>query len=305
ALVLALKALGVKEGDEVITVPNTFISTVYAISECKAKPVFVDVVEDTQLLDISQLRDVISSKTRAIIPVHLAGQMVDMDPILEIAKEHNIAVVEDACQAHGALQDGVKAGAIGDLGCFSFYPGKNLGAYGDAGMITTNNKKYYDWLMKFRNYGSGKKYYHEFIGRNARMDTVQAAVLNVKLPYLEVWIKKRNQVANKYLEGLANVGDIVLPTVEANNFSAYHLFMIRTQKRNDLFSYLNEQGVQTIIHFPIPIHLQTAYADLKLPEGSFHVAERLANEILSLPMHPNLLDEEIEYVIDTVRQFFT
>jgi len=172
-------------------------------------------------------------------------------------------------------------------------------------MITTNNKERYDWLMKFRNYGSDKKYYHEFLGRNARMDTVQAAVLNVKLPYLEGWIKKRNEAANQYLEGLANVGDIVLPTVEANNFSAYHLFMIRTQKRNDLFNYLKKQGVQTIIHFPIPIHLQTAYAVLGLKEGSFPVVERLANEILSIPMHPNLEDEEIAYVIDMVKQFFT
>jgi len=304
ALVLALKAIGIGEGDEVITVPNTYISTVYAISECRAEVVFVDVVEQTQLMDVRLLQDAITPKTKAIIPVHLAGQMVDMKPLMEIAKENNIAVVEDACQAHGAMQDGVMAGAVGDLACFSFYPGKNLGAYGDAGMLTTNNKEYYNWLMKYRNYGSEKKYYYQFIGRNARLDTIQAAVLLVKFKHLEAWNKKRKEVATSYLQGLKDVGDIRIPKVEPNNSPAFHLFMIRTKERDELFNYLNDKGIQCIIHFPIPVHLQRAYEHLGYKEGAFPVVEKLAKEILSLPLHPNLTPEEIDYIIDTTKKFY-
>ena len=304
ALHLALKTIGIQPGDEVITVPNTFISTAFAISECGANIVFVDVDDKTQLMDLNKIKNVISKKVKAIIPVHLFGQMVDMNALMNIAKNNNIFVIEDACQAHGASQNGRMAGSIGDLACFSFYPGKNLGAYGDAGMVTTNNKSYFEKLILLRNYGSSKKYFHNCRGYNARLDTIQASILKEKLKYLNSWNIKRREIAQIYLQNLNGVGDIILPTFKEGYKSSYHLFVIRSKQRNELYNYLNSMGIQTIIHYPIPIHLQKAYVELKLEKGSFPISEMLADEILSIPLHPNLTKKEIYYVITCIKDFF-
>ncbi len=304
ALSLALKTIDIRNGDEVITVPNTFISTAYAISDCGGKPVFVDVEERTQLMDISMVESAVTSKTKAIIPVHLFGQMVDMNSLMKIAKKHNLFVIEDSCQAHGASQNGKKAGSIGDLACFSFYPGKNLGAFGDAGMVTTSNKAYYEKLMLLRNNGSIKKYYHKLKGRNARLDNIQAAVLKVKMEYLNEWNQKRKRIADMYSQSFNEVGDLKLPTIKEGNKSAYHLYVVRTKFRDELFDYLYSRGIETIIHYPIPIHLQEAYTDLLLKRDSFPITEMLANEILSLPLHPELLNEDIDYIISKVKGYF-
>ena len=304
ALSLALKVIEIGNGDEVITVPNTFISTAYAISDCGGKPVFVDVEEQTQLMDISMVESAVTSKTKAIIPVHLFGQMVDMNSLMEIAKKHNILVIEDACQAHGASQNGKKAGSIGDLACFSFYPGKNLGAFGDAGMVVTNKKEFYDELILLRNYGSPKKYFHSCKGKNARLDTIQAAVLKVKMEYLDEWNRKREIIAQMYSQHFNEVGDLILPAIKEGNKSAYHLYVVRTKNRDELLDYLNSRGIETIIHYPIPIHLQEAYTELQLKRGSFPITEMLANEILSVPIHPHLTKQELQYIINCTKQFF-
>ena len=250
ALSLALKVIGIGNGDEVITVSNTFISTAYAISDCGGKPVFVDVEEQTQLMDISMVESAVTSKTKAIIPVHLFGQMVDMNSLMEIAKKHNILVIEDACQAHGASQNGKKAGSIGDLACFSFYPGKNLGAFGDAGLVVTNKKEFYDELLLLRNYGSPKKYFHSCKGKNSRLDTIQAAVLKVKMESLDEWNRKREIIAQMYSQHFNEVGDLILPAIKEGNKSAYHLYVVRTKYRDELFDYLKFQGYRN--NYPLP-----------------------------------------------------
>jgi dTDP-4-amino-4,6-dideoxygalactose transaminase len=304
ALSLALKTIDIGNGDEVITVPNTFISTAYAISDCGGKPVFVDVEEQTQLMDISLVESAVTSKTKAIIPVHLFGQMVDMNSLMKIAKKHNLFVIEDSCQAHGASQNGKKAGSIGDLACFSFYPGKNLGAFGDGGMITTSKKLYYEKLMLLRNNGSIKKYYHKLKGRNARLDNIQAAVLKVKMKYLDEWNQKRKRIADKYSQSLNEVGDLILPAIKEENKSAHHLYVVRTKYRDELYDYLNSNGIETIIHYPIPIHLQESYSELQLTSGSFPITELLANEILSVPIHPHLTNQDLRYIINSMKKYF-
>ena len=304
ALSLALKTIDIGNGDEVITVPNTFISTAYAISDCGGKPVFVDVEEQTQLMDISLVESAVTSKTKAIIPVHLFGQMVDMNSLMKIAKKHNLFVIEDSCQAHGASQNGKKAGSIGDLACFSFYPGKNLGAFGDGGMITTSKKLYYEKLMLLRNNGSIKKYYHKLKGRNARLDNIQAAVLKVKMKYLDEWNQKRKRIADKYSQSFNEVGDLILPAIKEENKSAHHLYVVRTKYRDELYDYLNSNGIETIIHYPIPIHLQESYSELQLTSGSFPITELLANEILSVPIHPHLTNQDLRYIINSMKKYF-
>ncbi|MFH2142212.1 MAG: DegT/DnrJ/EryC1/StrS family aminotransferase [Bacteroidota bacterium] len=305
ALLLSISALNLKNGDEVITVPNTFISTAYSISECGASVKFVDVDEATQLMDVEQLEKSITSNTKALIPVHLFGQMVNMENILRIAKKYNLYIIEDVCQSHGAEQNGIKAGSIGDLGCFSFYPGKNLGAFGDAGMITTNNKELYEKLLLLRNYGSIQKYFHEIKGKNARLDTIQAAVLSVKLKYLNECNLIRNKIAAKYSQELQNVGDIILPVILENNFSVFHIYCIRTKKRDELKEFLLKYNIPSIIHYPVPIHLQKAYSELNHKKNDFPVSEKLADEIISLPIHPEMYDDEIYYIIQTIKKFFT
>lgn len=304
ALELSMLALNVGKNDDVITVPNSFISTAFAISEAGAKVIFVDVDEKTQLMDVTQLENAVTKDTKAIIPVHLCGQMVNMTHVTEIAQKYNLKIIEDACQAHGAIQNDKKAGTFGNLGCFSFYPGKNLGAYGDAGAITTNDEMLYNKIILLRNYGSHKKYYHEFRGKNARLDTLQAAILKVKLKYLDAWNQRRTEVAKIYMQELKNVGDLILPFVEKYNYSVFHLFPVRTKKRDELFDFLTQNGIQVVIHYPVPIHLQNAYKGLNLKKGSYPVTEKLAKEVISLPIHPDLTNEETLLIADKVREFF-
>jgi dTDP-4-amino-4,6-dideoxygalactose transaminase len=303
ALWLSLIALGVGPGDEVITVPNTFIATAEAITYCGAKPVFVDVDEKTYTMNPSLIEAAITPSTKAIIPVHLFGQTADMDPILAIAKEHNLYVIEDACQAHGAEYKGRKTGSIGNTGCFSFYPGKNLGAYGEAGAVVTNNDTLAETMRVFRDHGQAKKYYHSMIGWNARMDGIQGAVLGVKLKYLYEWNEARRNHAQEYNELLSPLSDIIKPHAADYAKHVYHIYAIRAQERDRLMTHLSEQGISSGIHYPGPIHLQKAYSFLGLNKGRYPVAERCALEFVSLPMFPELTSEQIAYIVDAIKQF--
>lgn len=301
AIWFALLALGVGPGDEVITVPNTFIATAEAISFCGAKPVFVDVDPQTYLMNPALLEKAITPKTKAIIPVHLFGQMADMDPILETAKKHKLFVVEDACQAHGATYKGKTAGSMGDAGCFSFYPGKNLGAYGEAGGVTTNSEALKRSMEMLRDHGQSKKYIHKVVGWNGRMDGIQGAVLSVKLKHLAAGNRARQSHARLYDQLLQGVKGVVTPKVADYGTPVVHLYPIRVQKRDDLLRLLGEKGINCGIHYPIPLHLQEAYAFLNLPKGSFPVAEKCAEEFLSLPMFPELSVEQITEVATAIK----
>ncbi len=303
ALWMALQAIGVGRGDEVITVPNTFIATCEAISFCGAKPVFVDIDERTYNMNPALIEGAVTARTKAIIPVHLYGQMADMRPIMEIARAHRLFVIEDACQAHGAEYQGRRAGSIGDLGCFSFYPGKNLGAYGEAGAILTNDGELAEKLRMFRDHGQAKKYYHSMIGWNARMDGLQGAVLSVKLKYLAAWNQARRRNAQLYNKLLENV-DGLTNSVEADyGMHIYHIYAIRTQNRDALISTLAQKGVSCGIHYPVPIHLQKAYRFLGHQQGSFPIAEKCAEQLVSLPMFAELRQEQIEGVCQEIRSF--
>ena len=295
AIWLALLAVGVGPGDEVITVPNTFMATAEAISMCGARPVFVDIDEQTYNMDPALLERAVTPRTRAIVPVHLFGQAADMDPITEIAKKHRLLVIEDACQAHGAEYKGRRAGSMGDAGCFSFYPGKNLGAYGEAGAVVTDNAELDAKIRALRDHGQAKKYHHSAIGWNARMDGVQGAVLSVKLKHLEAWNSARRKNAGLYEELLS--GSAIAPPLEAGyGKHVYHIYAVRVKNRDRVLGALAERGITCGIHYPVPIHLQNAYRSLSLGAGSFPVAELCASEFLSLPMFPELSREEIEYV---------
>jgi dTDP-4-amino-4,6-dideoxygalactose transaminase len=296
ALWLSLLALGVGPGDEVITVPSTFIATAEAISFCGAKPVFVDIEAETYGLDPSLLEAAITTKTKAIVPVHLFGQVADMDPILEIARRRGVAVVEDACQAHGAEYKGQRAGSMGDAGCFSFYPGKNLGAFGEAGAVVTKDPGLKRRIEVLRDHGQGQKYHHEVIGWNGRMDGIQGAVLRVKLRHLDHSNERRRKHAARYCELLQGVEGISLPVEACDRKHVYHLFAARSAGRDRIIETLKGQGIHCGIHYPVPVHLQQAYRDLGLEKGSFPVAERCAEEFLSLPMFPDLTGEQIELV---------
>ena len=296
ALWMALLGLGVGPGDEVITVPDTFIATAEAISYCGATPVFVDVDEKSYNMDPSLLEAAITPKTKAVIPVHLFGQMADMDPIMEIARKHNLFVLEDASQAHGARYKGKPAGSIGDAGCFSFYPGKNLGAYGEAGAVVTNNAGLADRMRMYRDHGSPKKYYHQVVGWNARMDGFQGAVLSVKLKYLPQWNESRRKNAAIYNELFAGFGSVVTPIEMDYGKHVYHVYALRVKNRDGLISALGEKGIGTNIHYPVPVHLQNAYSFLGLKQGSYPVAEKCASEFISLPMFAELTAEQIRYV---------
>ena len=302
ALWAALIALGVGAGDEVITVPNTFIATVEAISFCGAKPVFVDIDPQTYNMNPELLSQAITPKTKAIIPVHLYGQMADMDPIMRIAKQHNLFVIEDASQAHGAEYKGQKAGSIGDMGCFSFYPGKNLGAYGEAGAVVTNDQKLAEKIKMFRDHGQSKKYYHDMIGWNARMDGIQGAVLGVKLKYLPEWTESRRKNAALYNQLLADAKGVTMPVEADYAKHVYHIYPILVKNRDALITHLEGQGVFCGIHYPVPIHLTEAYRFLGYKKGDSPVAEKAAARILSLPMFPELTEEQITYVTDAVRE---
>ncbi len=296
ALWLALLALGVGPGDEVITVPSTFMATAEAITYCGAKPVFVDIEEQTFTLDPNLIERAITPKTKAIIPVHLFGQVADMDPILEIARRHGVPVIEDACQAHGAEYKGKRAGTLGAAGCFSFYPGKNLGAMGEAGALVTDDSRLKDQVAMFRDHGQRKKYHHAVVGWNARMDGIQGAVLKIKLKHLAKGNDARRRHAALYGQLLASETALRLPVTAPDRKHVYHIYAVRVQRRDAILEAMAAKGVHCGIHYPIPVHLQEAYQSLGLGKGCFPVAERCAEEFLSLPMFPELTVEQIETV---------
>lgn len=300
ALWFALLGYGVGPGDEVITVPNSFIATAEAISFCGATPVFVDIDPKTYTMNPALIEAAITPKTKAIIPVHLYGQTADMDPIMEIARRRGLKVVEDACQAHGALYKGRPAGSIGDAGAFSFYPGKNLGAWGEAGGITTNDSALNERMKTLRDHGQEKKYFHSVVGWNGRMDGIQGAVLKVKLKTLEQCNEARRAHARRYTELLAGL-DIVLPTVAEYSVPVFHLYVIRAKNRDAIIAEMGKRGVSCLIHYPKPIHLQKAYEFLGLKPGSFPVTESTSAELLSLPMYPELTALQIEAVVRELR----
>lgn len=301
ALWFSLLALGVQPGDEVITVPSTFMATAEAISFCGARPVFVDIDAQTYTLDASLLEAAITPRTKAIIPVHLFGLVADMDPILEIAARHNIPVVEDACQAHGALYKGRKAGTFGAAGCFSFYPGKNLGALGEAGGIVTNDEQLKNAMQVLRDHGQARKYFHSAIGWNGRMDGIQGAALSVKLKGLDSSNQRRRAHARLYNELLSGVEDIVTPYEPEDSCHVYHVYAVRIKQRDHILQVMAESGISCGIHYPVPVHLQEAYRFLGLGPGSFPVAELCASEFLSLPMFPELTLEQLRYVAQKLK----
>jgi dTDP-4-amino-4,6-dideoxygalactose transaminase len=300
ALHLALLAANVGPGDEVITVPFTFVATVAAIGYTGATPVFVDIDPLTFTMDPQALEAAITGRTKAIIPVHLYGQMADMDPILAIARKHKLVVIEDAAQAHGAEYKGRRAGSVGDMGCFSFYPGKNLGAYGEGGMVTTSNPEYARTIRILRDWGAETKYRHVLKGYNYRLEGIQAAVLRVKLRYLEGWTEARRAAAKTYDRLLTGSG-VVTPKQATDNRHVYHIYAVRTQQRQLWQEALQSRGIQTGIHYPYPIHLLPAHADLNYEQGRFPHSERAALEVLSLPMFPELTEKQTEAVCQAVR----
>jgi dTDP-4-amino-4,6-dideoxygalactose transaminase len=301
ALWFALLALGVGPNDEVITVPSTFMATAESISYCGARPVFVDIDEATYNMDPGLVEKAITPRTKAIIPVHLFGQCADMDPILKIAAEHRIPVIEDACQAHGATYKGRKAGTLGVAGCFSFYPGKNLGALGEAGAVVTNNAELAGKIQGLRDHGQARKYCHSQIGWNGRMDGIQGAVLSVKLKQLDVSNLRRRSHALLYDQLLGEIEEVIVPAQGRFNQSVYHIYAVRVKDRDQVLQSMAEKGISCAIHYPIPVHLQEAYRFLGREKGSFPVAERCAGEFLSLPMFPELTREQIHAVADELK----
>ena len=301
ALVLALRGLGVGNGDEVITTPYTFIATVEAIIDAGATPVFADIEEDNYNIDPEKFKDAITKKTRAVIPVHIYGHPAEMNPILATAREKNIFVIEDAAQAHGARYHGKRVGSFGAAAAFSFYPGKNLGGYGDGGAVTTNDDELALRMRMLANHGRTKKYEHEFSGYNYRLDGLQAAILSVKLKYLDEWNNKRRQVAKLYNELLAGVDGIELPTKRPYVEHIYHLYVIRTNKRDKLQDALKKEGIDTGIHYPIPLHEQPAFRYMGHKKGDFPVAEKLSGNVLSLPCFPELSQSDINRIADIIK----
>lgn len=302
ALMLALKALGVGEDDEVIVPSNTYIATALAVTYVGATPVFVEPDICTFNIDPSRIEEKITDRTKAIMPVHLYGQACDMDPIMEIARKHNLYIVEDCAQAHGATYKGKVIGSFGDVAGFSFYPGKNLGALGDAGAIITNNKELADKIHALGNYGSDYKYHHIYKGNNSRLDEMQASFLAAKLPHLNRMNEERRKIAKMYMNGIKNP-EVILPYVPEDMVPVWHIFGIRCKRRDDLEKFLNVAGIGTNKHYPIPMHLQECYKDLGLKEGDFPIAEEISATELSLPMYYGMTDVEVQYVIDKVNEF--
>jgi dTDP-4-amino-4,6-dideoxygalactose transaminase len=302
ALHIILRAMDIGAGDEVITVANTFIATAEAIVLAGARPVFVDINPGTYLMDVGQIEAKITPRTKAILPVHLYGQTAEMDPIVEIAARHGLKVIEDACQAHGAEYKGRRAGNLGDAAAFSFYFSKNLGAYGEGGFVATSDDELARRVRMIRDHGSERRYYHDLIGWNARLDELQAVVLRAKLPHLEAWNEARRGHAARYDEFFKGT-PMVTPVVCSKNLHVYHLYVIRAAQRDALQAHLKSQGVATGIHYPVPIHLQNAMANLGYGPGDFPVTERVAGEILSLPMYAELTDEEIAYIAGSLKTF--
>ncbi len=303
ALQVILRAMGIGPGDEVITVSHTFIATAEAIVLVGATPVFVDIHPETSLMDVSQVEAKITPQTKAILPVHLYGQTVDIDPLREIAARHGLRVIEDSAQAHGAAYHGRRAGSLGDASGFSFYYSKNLGAYGEGGFITTSDPELAHKMRMIRDHGSEKRYCHELIGFNARLDEIQAVVLRAKLPHLEQWNDARRRIAGEYNQRLAGL-PVVTPFVAPGNLPIYHQYVIRTERRDTLQVWLKEQGVGTGIHYPIPVHLQNSMSYLGYHAGDLPVTEKIVGEILSLPMYAELTEEQIEAVCASIRAFY-
>ena len=307
ALLLSLMELDIQPGDEIVTVPFTFFATTGVISRLHARPVFVDIDPDTFNLDPNQLATKLTSRTKAILPVHLFGQCADMEAINGLATEHGVPVIEDACQAIGATRNGIKGGAFGRTGCFSFFPSKNLGAFGDGGLITTKDPQIAERLRLMRVHGSRSEYHHHLIGMNSRLDVLQAAVLQVKLQYLADWTAKRQNNAIRYQQLFHEHGlddRVILPVVASGNTHVYNQFTIRTPKRDALSQYLTEKGIGNRIYYPVPLHLQECYETLGYHKGDFPVAEQSAQEVLSLPIYPELTPKQIAYVVETIKDFF-
>lgn len=302
ALYLLLRAFDVGEGDEVIVPSNTFIATALAVTYTGAIPVLVEPDMETYTLDTSLIEVKITNKTKAIIAVHLYGQTADMDEINDIAKKYGLIVIEDAAQAHGAAYKGKKAGNLGNAAGFSFYPGKNLGAMGDAGAVTTNDREIAEKVRALANYGSDYKYHHIYAGNNSRLDEIQAAILFVKLQNLDKWNTYRQKVADRYSEGIKNK-KVILPSVKQDRSHVWHIFALRIKERDDFEKYLKSQGIGTTIHYPTPIHLQDAYKYLNLKKGMFPIAEEISDTEISIPMYYGISDEEINYMIDIINQY--
>ncbi|WP_290139634.1 DegT/DnrJ/EryC1/StrS aminotransferase family protein [uncultured Dubosiella sp.] len=302
SIMLGLKALGIGKGDEVIIPSNTFIATALAVSYVGATPVFVEPRIETFNINPELIEEKVTSKTKAIIPVHLYGQPAELDAIMDIAKKHDLFVIEDTAQAHGALYHGKKVGSFGAVGAFSFYPGKNLGALGDAGAAVTNSKEIADHMRALGNYGSDYKYHHVYQGNNSRLDEIQAAFLDLKLKHLDQWNKRRQEIAKMYLEGIKN-SEVILPQIIEGVEPVWHIFAIRSRNRDQLKDYLESHGISTLEHYPIPIHLQECYKELGFKEGDFPIAEEISKTELSLPMYYGLTDDEVQYVIDTINDY--
>jgi len=303
ALHVILRAMDIGPGDEVITVSHTFIATVEAILLVGAKPVFVDIDPVTYLMDVTQVEAKITPHTKAILPVHLYGQIVDMDPLLDLASKYHLRIIEDACQAHGAEYKGRKAGTLGDAAGFSFYYSKNLGGYGEGGFITTNDPELYRRARMIRDHGSERRYYHDLVGMNARLDEIQAVVLRAKLPHLAEWNQQRRAHAALYNQ-LLQGSPAIIPVEQAGNTHIYHLYVVRVPKRDELQVWLKERGIFTGIHYPVPNHLQPAMKSLGYKQGDFPVTEQVVGDIISLPMFAELTDEEIETVAGSVKEFY-
>jgi len=302
ALQIAMMALGVGPGDEIITTPFTFIATAETIRITGATSVFVDIDPDTYDIDPEKIEAAITPKTKAIIPVHLYGQAADMDRINSIAKKHGIPVIEDNAQGFGAKYKGKMLGSLSDIATVSFYPAKNLGAAGDGGLMLTNNDDLAAKVRMIANHGQNERYKHHVLGVNSRLDAIQASILNIKLDFLDSWNEKRRKAAERYKKNLESTA--IIPFEHSDNYHIYHQFSIQVKSRNDLQQYLTENKIPSAIHYPIPVHLQHAFADMDLAKGSFPVSEKVAESIISLPMHPHLTDEEIDFISNKIKEFY-
>ena len=303
ALELTLRAHGIGPGDEVITVSHTFIATVSAIAFTGASPVMIDVDPATYNMDPRKIERAITPRTKVLLPVHLYGQPAEMDEIAGIARKHGLVLIEDACQAHGARYHDHPVGAIGAAGCFSFYPAKNLGAFGDGGIVVTNDPNLADRLRMLRNYGQRKKYHHVELAYNRRLDTLQAAILRVKLRHLDAWNAQRREAAGWYDQILAGTRDVVLPAVTSDRTHVYHLYVIQHPRRDDLLNHLHDRGISAGLHYPIPVHRQPCFANVHPPQNSLTVTDAVASRILSLPLYPGITREQVEFVCNEIQRF--
>jgi dTDP-4-amino-4,6-dideoxygalactose transaminase len=302
ALYLALSALDIQDGDEVIVPTHTFIATALCVSFCRAKPVFVDIEKDTYNIDPKSFEKAITKKTKAVIPVHIYGQPANMDEITALAHKHGIKVVEDAAQAHGSRYKGKRVGSLGDVACFSFYPTKSLGACGDAGMIVTSDKAIYEKALMLRDYGRKGRYEHKIKGTNSRLDTIQAVVLNAKIKHLDQWNQLRAKNASIYAELLKPLKDVVIPITKSDRTHVFQTYAVSIPHRDKVMEAMKAKGIGVLIHYPIPLHLQEAYADLGYKKGSFPVAEKVAQEIMSLPMFPHMTQGQVETVVKALKE---